>query len=63
MPRDQSAAADRRPPPARSCPDYPDLSLTLPARAENVAVVRHAIGGLGEALAIDDQTLSDVKLA
>jgi anti-sigma regulatory factor (Ser/Thr protein kinase) len=26
-------------------------------------VVRHAIGGLGEALNIDDQTLADVKLA
>lgn len=44
-------------------PDPPDLSLTLPARAENVAVVRHAIGGLGEALEVDDQTLADVKLA
>jgi anti-sigma regulatory factor (Ser/Thr protein kinase) len=44
-------------------PNHPDLSLTLPARAENVAVVRHAIGGLGEALNIDDQTLADVKLA
>jgi len=44
-------------------PDHPDLSLTLPARAENVAVFRHAIGGLGEALAMDDQTLADIKLA
>ncbi len=26
-------------------------------------MVRHAIGGLGEALDIDDQTLADVKLA
>ena len=33
----------------------PDLSLTLPARAENVAVVRHAFGGLGDALDVDDQ--------
>ena len=41
----------------------PDIELTLPARAENVAVVRHAIGGLGEALEVDPQTLSDVKLA
>jgi anti-sigma regulatory factor (Ser/Thr protein kinase) len=40
-----------------------DVQLTLPARAENVAVVRHALGGLGEALALDPQTLSDVKLA
>src|SRR3982751_635965 len=41
----------------------PDVELTLPARAENVAVVRHALGGLGEALDLDPQTLSDLKLA
>jgi serine/threonine-protein kinase RsbW len=41
----------------------PDLVLTLPARPENVAVVRHAFGGLGDALDIDDQVLADVKLA
>ncbi|MCW2992179.1 MAG: ATP-binding protein [Solirubrobacterales bacterium] len=63
MPSDQSAERGSTHPPGQELPDYPDLSLTLPARAENVAVVRHAIGGLGEALDIDDQTLSDVKLA
>jgi serine/threonine-protein kinase RsbW len=41
----------------------PDLVLTLPARAENVAVVRHAFGGLGDALDIEEQVLADVKLA
>jgi serine/threonine-protein kinase RsbW len=41
----------------------PDLELTLPARAENVAVVRHAMGGLGDVLDVDDQVLSDIKLA
>lgn len=40
-----------------------DVQLILPARAENVAVVRHALGGLGEALDLDPQTLSDMKLA
>ena len=40
-----------------------DVELTLPARAENVAVVRHALGGVGEALELDPQMLSDVKLA
>jgi serine/threonine-protein kinase RsbW len=40
-----------------------DLELTLPARAENVAVVRHAFGGLGDVLDVPDQTLSDIKLA
>ena len=41
----------------------PDLVLTLPARAENVAVVRHAFGGLGDIMDVPDQTLSDIKLA
>jgi serine/threonine-protein kinase RsbW len=40
-----------------------DLLLVLPARAENVAVVRHAFGGLGDVLDVPDQTLSDIKLA
>jgi len=40
-----------------------DLELKLPARAENVAVVRHALGGLAEALNIDEQALADIKLA
>lgn len=35
----------------------------MPARAENVAVVRHALGGLAEVLDIDDQALSDLRLA
>jgi len=61
MADDPSAAAVDLP--AQELPDLPDLSLTVPARAENVAVVRHAIGGLGEALAMGDQTLSDIKLA
>jgi anti-sigma regulatory factor (Ser/Thr protein kinase) len=50
------------------CADGPvtpraDVELTLPARAENVAIVRHAIGALGEAIEIDAQTLSDIRLA
>jgi serine/threonine-protein kinase RsbW len=49
--------------PRRVQTDTADLEITLPARAENVAVVRHAVGGLGEVLEVDDQTLSDIKLA
>jgi serine/threonine-protein kinase RsbW len=49
--------------PSRDVMSAPDLVLTLPARAENVAVVRHAFGGLGDALDISDQVLADVKLA
>ena len=41
----------------------PDLELTLPARAENVAVVRHAFGGIGDAFDVSEQVLADVKLA
>jgi serine/threonine-protein kinase RsbW len=41
----------------------PDLELTLPARPENVAVVRHALGGFGDALDVPDQALADIKLA
>ena len=41
----------------------PDLELKLPARAENVAVIRHAFGGFAEALSVDEQTLADIKLA
>ena len=44
-------------------PREPDLLLSLPARAENVAVVRHAFGGLGDVLELTEQTLSDIKLA
>src|ERR1700722_10022742 len=41
----------------------PDMQLTLPERAENIAIVRHALGAFGEAFAIDTQILSDVRLA
>ena len=43
--------------------DAPDLELTLPARPENVAVARHAIGGFADVVEVPDQTLADVKLA
>lgn len=40
-----------------------DIALLLPARAENVAIVRHALGALGEVLELEAQTLSDIRLA
>src|ERR1700730_15279166 len=43
--------------------DNPDIELALPARAENIAVVRHAFGALGEALGVREETLSDIRLA
>ena len=39
----------------------PELHLVLPARAENVIVVRQAIAGLGEALGMPGQRVDDLK--
>jgi anti-sigma regulatory factor (Ser/Thr protein kinase) len=41
----------------------PSLRLTLPARAENVAVVRQALNGVAEGLALEAFTLTDIKIA
>lgn len=41
----------------------PDLELSLAARAENVAVVRHALGGIGDVLRLDPEVLDDIRLA
>jgi serine/threonine-protein kinase RsbW len=40
-----------------------DIRLTLPARPENVAVVRHVLGALAEALALPDAVTEDMRLA
>jgi serine/threonine-protein kinase RsbW len=37
------------------------LRMTLPARAENVAVVRHALAGLAEEVGMDEPGLADLK--
>ena len=37
------------------------LQLSLPARAENVAVVRHAIAGLAEAIGMEPTAVADLK--
>lgn len=39
----------------------PDLRLVLPATAENVGVVRHALAGLAEALGMDAGRIGDLK--
>ncbi len=49
--------------PSRGGIATPDIELTLPARAENIAVVRHAFGALDDALVLDAQTLADIRLA
>ena len=40
-----------------------DIRLTMPARAENVALVRHVIGALAEALELPRGLIEDIKLA
>ena len=40
-----------------------DIRLTLPARPENVAVVRHVLGALAEALRLPDDVVDDMRLA
>jgi serine/threonine-protein kinase RsbW len=41
----------------------PDMELALDARAENIAIVRHVLGGLGEAYEVPEEKLSDIRLA
>lgn len=41
--------------------DNSGLQLSLPARAENVAVVRHALAGLAERLGMEETALADLK--
>jgi serine/threonine-protein kinase RsbW len=41
----------------------PDMELALDARAENIAIVRHVLGGLGEAYEVPEEKLADIRLA
>ena len=52
----------------RSTPDpvaplQSDIRLTLPARPENIAVVRHVLGALSESLGLPQALTEDVCLA
>jgi serine/threonine-protein kinase RsbW len=40
-----------------------DIRLTLPARPENVAVVRHVLGALADVLNLPDTVREDMRLA
>jgi anti-sigma regulatory factor (Ser/Thr protein kinase) len=40
-----------------------DVRLRLPAEAENVAVVRHVLGALGDVLELPDAVVNDIRLA
>lgn len=41
----------------------PDLEISLPARPENVAILRHVLGGVGDAIGVDPEVLADMRLA
>src|SRR3954451_20910204 len=52
----------------RSVPDmqervHTDVKLTLPARPENVSVIRHVLGAFAEALRLPDELVEDLRLA
>jgi serine/threonine-protein kinase RsbW len=49
---------DRR---IEAVPGKPGLLFSLPAIAENVAIVRHAVGGLAETLGMDPIAVADLK--
>src|SRR3954462_14333484 len=44
-------------------PQETDVKLTLPARAENVAVIRHVLGAFAESLRLPDGLVEDLRLA
>ena len=41
----------------------PDVRMTMPARPEGVGVVRQALAGMADALAVDPGVLGDMKMA
>ena len=40
-----------------------DVRLTIPARSENVAVIRHVLGAFAEALQLPPEQVADMRLA
>jgi anti-sigma regulatory factor (Ser/Thr protein kinase) len=48
---------------SHQCPHDCEIRLTLPARAENVALVRHVCSALAEALAMPERVTEDMRLA
>lgn len=57
------AGVPRQVPVPDQIPSPAEVELTLAARPENVAVVRHVLGGVGDVLALDPETLGDLRLA
>jgi serine/threonine-protein kinase RsbW len=53
----------RRSPRGRVAPAATDVRLTLPARAEHIAVIRHVLGAFAEALQLPADAVADMRLA
>jgi serine/threonine-protein kinase RsbW len=60
-----SAPQQLRPVDMTELPQTPrtDVKLTLPARPENVAVVRHVLGAFAESIRLPDELIEDLRLA
>jgi anti-sigma regulatory factor (Ser/Thr protein kinase) len=43
--------------------NHTDVKLTLPARPENVSVIRHVLGAFAESLRLPDDLVEDLRLA
>lgn len=56
-------ASESTPPAANGRASTSDVRLTLPARPENVAVVRHVLGAFSEALDLAPDMVEDMRLA
>jgi serine/threonine-protein kinase RsbW len=61
--RDSSAPHRHRRMPAARGLASSDVRLTLPARPENVAVIRHVLGAFAEALSLPQDLVEDMRLA
>ena len=53
----------RRSSQSRVAPAGWDVRLTLPARAENISVIRHVLGAYAEALRLAPDVIEDIRLA
>jgi anti-sigma regulatory factor (Ser/Thr protein kinase) len=53
----------RAAPEATSARQEADVRLTLPARPENVAVIRHVLGAFADAMCLPPAMIEDVRLA
>jgi serine/threonine-protein kinase RsbW len=59
----RGSAQNRRVRPQRARAAATDVRLTLPARPDNVAVIRHVLGAFAESLQLSSDVIEDMRLA